>query len=239
MRKLPAFSILLVLVLLAGCQETEMPEGKEVNSTVTTPLVASISSVGDLVAGKEIIIEASVKQGKEVIQEADEVLIEIRKSGSDERTMLGAKNIGEGKYQVLHTFPDSGKYFVIAHVTTKGLHVMPEKEFVIEEHKPSETSAHPSSDFSIDFFNNRAKAGQKSDVEAAIILDGKPLTAANVSFEVWKEGSEESHFIKAIEKESGKYQNKVSFQEEGTYKIQVHVEKGELHEHQLQTIEVE
>ncbi|MDQ7864562.1 hypothetical protein RCO48_36125 [Peribacillus frigoritolerans] len=37
---------------------------------------------------------------------------------------------------------------------------------------------------------------------------------------------------------NGTYLNKVSFDEAGTYKVQVHVEKDEVHEHQLQTIHV-
>lgn len=82
------------------------------------------------------------------------------------------------------------------------------------------------------------KAGNSSNFEATVELNGKPLTNADVNFEVWKEGSEESHFTKAEEDGNGTYLNKVSFEEAGTYKVQVHVEKDEVHEHQLQTIHV-
>ncbi|CAH0219078.1 hypothetical protein SRABI96_02365 [Peribacillus sp. Bi96] len=227
-----------LLFMLAGCQESEMPEDKEVNSAVPESLEASIVIKGKLNPGKEVILETTVKQGSQLVNEADEVLLEVRKSGQDKREMLEAKNTGSGMYQVMHTFDEQGKYIVVAHVTAKGLHVMPEKEVVIPDHESEGASAHPSTDLSIEFQSNPVKAGNSSSFEATVELDGKPLTNADVNFEVWKEGSEESHFTKAKEDGNGTYQNKVSLDESGTYKVQVHVEKDEVHEHQLETIQV-
>ncbi|MDM5357467.1 FixH family protein [Peribacillus sp. RS7] len=227
-----------LLFMLAGCQETEMPEDKEVNSAVPDSMDASIVIKGKVEPGKEVILETSVKQGSRLVNEADEVLFEVRKSGQDKREMLEAKNTGSGVYQVMHTFEEQGKYIVVSHVTAKGLHVMPEKEVVVPEHESEGASVHPSTDVSIEFQSNPVKAGNSSNFEATVELDGKPLTNADVNFEVWKEGSEESHFTKAEEDGNGTYLNKVSFEESGTYKVQVHVEKDEVHEHQLQTIQV-
>ncbi|WP_057912564.1 FixH family protein [Peribacillus muralis] len=227
-----------LLFMLAGCQQTEMQEDKEVNSAVPESMEASIAIKGTLDEGKEVILETTVKQGSQLVNEADEVLFEVRKSGHDKRDMLEAKNTGSGKYQVMHTFTEQGKYIVVAHVTAKGLHVMPEKEVVIPEHEAQGASVHPSTDVSIEFQSNPVKAGSSSMFAATVELDGKPLTNADVNFEVWKDGSEESHFTKAEDDGNGRYENKVSFVEAGTYKVQVHVEKDEVHEHQLQTIQV-
>jgi uncharacterized protein YdhG (YjbR/CyaY superfamily) len=227
-----------MLFLLAGCQEVEKPEDKEVSSVIPESIDATIAIKGNLVAGKEIIIETTVKEGSKLVNEAAEVLFEVRKSGQDKREMLEAKNTGSGTYQVMHTFSDQGKYYVIAHVTAKGLHVMPEKEIVIKGIEGEGTAVHPSTDISIEFQSNPVKAGSSSSFEATVQWDGKPLKDADVNFEVWKEGSNESHFTKAKEEALGTYQNKVSFDEPGTYKVQVHVEKDEVHEHQLQTIQV-
>ncbi|PJN86646.1 FixH family protein [Bacillus sp. mrc49] len=227
-----------LLIMLAGCQQAEMQEDKEVNSAVPESMEASIAIKGSLDKGKEVILETTVKQGSRLVNEADEVLFEVRKSGHDKREMLDSKNTGSGKYQVMHTFTEQGKYIVIAHVTAKGLHVMPEKEVVIPEHEDESATAHPSTDVSIEFQSNPVKAGSSSTFAASVELDGKPLTNADVNFEVWKDGSEESHFTKAEDEGNGRYQNKVSFVEPGTYKVQVHVEKDEVHEHQLQTIQV-
>jgi len=227
-----------LLVMLAGCQESEMPEDKEVNSAVPVSMDASIVIKGKVEPGKEVILETAVKQGSHLVNEADEVLFEVRKSGQDKREMLEAKNTGSCMYQVMHTFEEQGKYIVVSHVTAKGLHVMPEKEVVVPGHESEGASVHPSTDVSIGFQSNPVKAGNSSNFEATVELNGKPLTNADVNFEVWKEGSEESHFTKAEEDGNGTYLNKVSFEEAGTYKVQVHVEKDEVHEHQLQTIHV-
>lgn len=227
-----------LLVMLAGCQESEMPEDKEVNSAVPESMDASIVIKGKVEPGKEVILETAVKQGSQLVNEADEVMFEVRKSGQDKREMLEAKNTGSGMYQVMHTFEEQGKYIVVSHVTAKGLHVMPEKEVVVPGHESEDASVHPSTDVSIGFQSNPVKAGNSSNFEATVELNGKPLTNADVNFEVWKEGSEESHFTKAEEDGNGTYLNKVSFEEAGTYKVQVHVEKDEVHEHQLQTIHV-
>ncbi|MGE6377524.1 FixH family protein [Peribacillus muralis] len=236
MKKIYMYSALLIM--LVGCQQKEIQEDKEVNSAVPESMEASIAIKGSLDQGKEVILETTVKQGNQLVNEADEVLFEVRKSGQDKREMLDAKNTGSGKYQVMHTFTEQGKYIVVAHVTAKGLHVMPEKEIAIPGHEDEGTSIHPSSDVSIEFQSNPVKAGSSSIFAATVELDGKPLIDADVNFEVWKDGSDESHFTKAEDDGDGKYLNKVSFTEAGTYKVQVHVEKDEVHEHQLQTIQV-
>ncbi|MFJ7638959.1 FixH family protein [Peribacillus sp. NPDC097225] len=228
----------ILLFALAGCQETEKPEDKEVSNAIPETMDATISVKGTLVSGKEVILETTVKEGSQLVNEAGEVLFEVRKSGQDKREMLDAKNTGSGTYQVMHTFKEQGKYHVIAHVTAKNQHVMPEKEVVITDNESENTSVHPRSNVLIEFHNNPVTAGNSSTFEANVHLDGKPLTDADVNFEVWKEGSEESYFTKAKEEGKGTYLNKVSFDEAGTYKIQVHVEKEEVHEHQLQTIQV-
>ncbi|WP_110928951.1 FixH family protein [Bacillus massiliglaciei] len=232
---------LFLSIILTGCKGTEeQPEGQEVNSQVAEPMKAEIRYKGEAVEGKELIIETSVTQGEKPVDRADEVLFEIRKSGSDQREMIGAKYTENGSYQIMHAFPESGDYFVIAHVTAKGLHVMPEKKIkIISTEHSAETMQHPSTDFSVEFLKSDTESGNKKmKLEARLLLDGKPLSDANVSFEVWKDGSEDSRFIRAAEEEQGRYANLVTFDEKGTYKVQVHVEQGELHEHQLQTIEI-
>lgn len=173
-----------LLVMLAGCQESEMPEDKEVNSAVPVSMDASIVIKGKVEPGKEVILETAVKQGSQLVNEADEVLFEVRKSGQDKREMLEAKNTGSGMYQVMHTFEEQGKYIVVSHVTAKGLHVMPEKEVVVPGHESEGASVHPSTDVSIGFQSNPVKAGNSSNFEATVELNGKPLTNADVNFEV-------------------------------------------------------
>ena len=54
-----------LLFMLAGCQESEMPEDKEVNTVIPESMEASIVIKGKLVPGKEVILETTVKQGSQ------------------------------------------------------------------------------------------------------------------------------------------------------------------------------
>ncbi|MDQ0219937.1 FixH family protein [Peribacillus cavernae] len=120
------------LLILSACQNKETAEDKEVISNVPDPLTAEISSRGVNSTSKEILLEAIVTQGTKSLDHADEVTFEIRKSGEDNRQLIEADNDGYGKYRIMHTFRDDGKYIVIAHVTAGEQHVMPEKELVIK-----------------------------------------------------------------------------------------------------------
>lgn len=229
--------IMVLVFILAGCRQVDMPEDTEVNSTVV-PITVKISTIGDALVGKEIIIDTKVEKGNQVITEADDVVVEIRKSGSDHRELLDAKNMGDGIYQVMHTFSDAGKYYIVSHVTADGLHVMPEKEIVVSEQGAKETAVHPKVNYDIVFTNIPVKSGKENKFEAAIEMEGEPLKGAAVFFEYWKEGSTDSKLLKAQEGNDGKYEKRIQFTEPGTYKVQVHVEKDDFHEHQLQTVEV-
>lgn len=122
---------LFLTTLLAGCHQNEQPEEKEVNTVVAEPISAAISIKGNLVSNKEVDIETSLIQGTRPLDHVDEVKIEIRKAGEDERQLFDAENSGKGQYHLKHTFSEPGKYFLIAHITEQGQHIMPEKEIII------------------------------------------------------------------------------------------------------------
>ncbi|GIQ67724.1 FixH family protein [Xylanibacillus composti] len=84
-------------------------------------------------AGQEVDLKAAVTQDAEQVEDADEVMFEVRQSGSDDRAMLMGEHAGEGMYTVTHVFPEAGTYFVTAHVTARGMHNMPTLEVDIAE----------------------------------------------------------------------------------------------------------
>ncbi|MCA0173898.1 FixH family protein [Bacillus sp. RAR_GA_16] len=67
----------------------------------------------------------------------------------------------------------------------------------------------------------------------------QPLTEANVRFEYWKEGEEKHTYTDTEENSEGMYEGTTEMSDPGTYKLKVHVEKGEeLHTHKPYVLEV-
>ena len=116
----------LLSMMLVACQAKAQPEGEEVSSQLI-PLTAVIKTEGAKVRGTEMKLVASVMQGSKVVEEADDVVFEVRKAGQDERKMLPAEHMAKGDYSSSYTFEEVGKYYIVVHVTANGMHVMPEK----------------------------------------------------------------------------------------------------------------
>lgn len=84
-------------------------------------------------AGNEIGLEAKVTQGGKPVDDADEVKFEIRKSGSDESKDVKGELDQDGVYTASWVFPETGTFFVTAHVTAHSMHNMPTKEVEVKE----------------------------------------------------------------------------------------------------------
>jgi hypothetical protein len=92
------------------------PEKGEVNQTVT--------------------FNAKVTQGKEKVNDADEVTFEIWRSMDPNHEKIEIKQPEDGDYSLTKTFQQEGTYYIISHVTARGMHNMSKKEFIIGQ--PSE-----------------------------------------------------------------------------------------------------
>ena len=246
MKRIGIFLFMAAIIILAACNNE-----KETNNTNTTELIPIAVDVNldpeKINPGEEVTLNAIVTQGEEAVEDADEVQFEITQKGNEESEFLDAKHISDGEYSAVKTFDQDGIYFVTAHVTARSMHTMPKVEVVIgnpsvtEEPVDEETEAgehhasehhHGSGDVSITFpLEAEYPVGKSSTLHVSFEESGAPLTDANVRFEVWKDGAEKHEYIDASEKENGVYQSEYSFSETGNYKIQVHIEKGEIHEH--------
>lgn len=78
-----------------------------------------------------ITFEAKVTQGSENVNDADEVIFEIWRSKAEKHEKILVKHAKNGVYSLKKTFDQEGTYYIISHVTARGMHNMPEKEFVI------------------------------------------------------------------------------------------------------------
>ncbi|MBT2758671.1 FixH family protein [Mesobacillus foraminis] len=257
MKKISLLFAFLIVGVLAACsndggqseQDQEVPELIEVDLRLPE---------GQLEAGAAVVLEAAVTQGNEVVEDANEVKFEIREEGGTESEMLEAEHKGKGVYSAEKQFDSEGTYKITAHVTARDMHNMPSKELIVgnpaeqehhEHHDDNSTSdsgdeshehghGHEST-VTVDFQSGtELKINEKTNLSVSIQEAGKPLTQAEIRFEIWKEGREKHDFIEAAEAGEGVYEAERTFSESGRYQINVHVTKGSLHEHQMFTITV-
>ncbi|AND38302.1 FixH family protein [Cytobacillus oceanisediminis] len=121
------FLFACVLFLLAGCSKEndaaeKVPELLEVS--VNIPEVIQVN--------QEAVIQAAVTQGEEKVEDANEVKFEVKKAGQDTSEEMIGEHQGKGVYSITTTFQEAGIYSVTAHITARGMHNMPTKEFKIE-----------------------------------------------------------------------------------------------------------
>jgi hypothetical protein len=242
--------LMSVLFIISGCAKEEQKTNNEnkppelIEVTIKTPKTVKLN--------EEVNLEASVMQGKEKVKDADEVKFEIRKTQAADSEMIEGKHQRDGVYSAKTTFKENGVYIVTAHVTARDMHSMPNQKITVGRvnepanqdhadngHEDAHKHHHHDGNVEIHFHTEKAvKANQKIMLAAHITNETKPLTGAMVRFEIWQGNDNKHEFIQAANENNGEYISDYTFLEPGRYSVKVHVEKGEIHEHQLETIEV-
>ncbi|MBP2076234.1 FixH family protein [Oceanobacillus polygoni] len=215
--------------LLSLDVEFELPEQEEVGETVE--------------------LKATVTYGGEMVTDADEVVFEHWLAGNeDDSTMVESTNHEDGTYTAKVTFEEDGVYEIYAHTTARDLHTMPKKSITIGDgHAESNDASnhdhghHDTEGFVIHLMDiNEVKVAEEADFVVHLQLDEEPFENANVRYEIWNtENENEREWIDATESKAGEYLGTHTFDEAGTYTINVHVEDDEdLHEHSDYNFEV-
>lgn len=251
--------IISLYIILAGCTNSDSGVNQEKNSEL---LEVSIDIPEKIPVDTEVVLSAVVTQGKDKVEDADEVKFEIRKVGEEDSEMIKATHQGKGTYEVKKTFKEDGKYVVTAHVTARSMHNMPSEKITVgnpaesdheteyqhnestEDHSHESGEAtegdHHHSTVTIDLdSDHHFKVNQKEVLSAQIKNENQPLTNAAVRFEIWYEGDPNHEFVEATEEPNGIYKNEKVFAKSGTYNIKVHVEKDEIHDHKEYKIKVQ
>ena len=253
--------------MLAACGSTNNNQNTNGNNDEVPSMVeVEIKLPEKVEPNEEVKMEALVTQGEEKVDDAHEVKFEVWKQGQEaDHEMVEATNDGSGIYSITKTFEEEGYYFVVAHTTARDMHVMPRVELIVgnpdpaekeeehaheedghnhnhETHEQTDHDDHHSHESSLNMTlkpTDAVKANQETTLTTEINQEDSALTDATVRFEIWHEDSEKHEFVDAKEVSDGVYEAKATMKESGLHYVQIHVEKEELHEHQLEELEVE
>ncbi|OMC86797.1 hypothetical protein BK128_08975 [Viridibacillus sp. FSL H7-0596] len=126
-------SLLVIIGLLAGCNNDEKKEDHVSNNEGTTVEVkVDILTPEKVEANKEIELAAHVTQGGEDVNDADDVKFEVWESGMrEDGQMIEGKLDEKGNYKATITFEHDGVYYMHAHTNARGLHVMPKQKIIV------------------------------------------------------------------------------------------------------------
>ncbi|MBS4205998.1 FixH family protein [Lederbergia citrea] len=243
----------LVVLILAACGNAGKDSGS--NDDIPQLLEVQLEVQESADVNEMIPFKALVTQGDEKISDADEVEFEIWEEGKKEDSeMLEAKNNKDGTYEAEKAFEHDGVFTVQVHVTARGLHTMPKKSVTVgegasddhdhgdHEHGDHDHGEHSHTEgFSMHFVEPEGvEKGQETKLVVHLQLEDHPMENARVRYEIWNDDISDKHeWVDAEESVAGEYSANFTFEEAGTYSIQIHVQNDEgLHEHEEHEIEV-
>ena len=140
------YSLVAVPFLLVGCGDDPKVETLD---TAEVPAIVDvhIQTAEQLNAGETIQLAARVTQDDEAVNDAKEVKFEVWESGlRDEGEMLDGELTEDGIYVADYTFDHDGVYYMFAHTTARGMHVMPKQELIVGNPDMSKVLEDTSSD---------------------------------------------------------------------------------------------
>ncbi|WP_188048426.1 FixH family protein [Bacillus sp. CH30_1T] len=250
MKKISLFVLVGFLALIiAACGNSNEDNGaKEDEKLEAIEAKLDVPEKGE--KGETVSLSTKVTQGEENVEDAGEVKYEIWKNGhKEESEMIEAEHDKEGVYKAEKTFEEDGMYTVQVHVTARDMHTMPKAEIAIgevevEEHgeeSGDDHHGHHESSVSIHLMEpDVIKMNEEAEMNVHVENEEKALEQAEVRLEIYKEGQEKHEWVDLTAGEAGKYNGSYTFPDKGTYNVQVHVTKGEeIHEHTMQTVEVQ
>jgi hypothetical protein len=126
--------LMLVFLLLAACGNEESGTASSGN---IEPLTVEILTPEKVEAEEPTLLSASVMQGEETVEDADEVIFEVWESGNRNGSeMIEAKHAAEGVYEAEAELGE-GLYFIQAHTTARLMHAMPKQEVTVGNPDPA------------------------------------------------------------------------------------------------------
>lgn len=135
-----------IAILMSGCtQETE--EQHTAHDEEIAIIEVEIQNEEAYEPGDEVVLSARVTQNGEAVNDADEVKFEVWESGlRDDGQMFEGEFTEDGVYEVTYTFDQEGVFYMFAHTTARGMHVMPKQMITVGNPDPADVLEDHSSD---------------------------------------------------------------------------------------------
>lgn len=240
-------TLLFIIIVLAACGQSEDTD-KGASDDVVKAIDAKLEVPEKADKEQDVTFSVTVTQDNKPVEDASEVEFEIWKDGlKDESEMIAAEHNGGGKYTVQKSFGEDGVYHVQSHVTARTMHTMPKAEISIgdvkantkaDKNKKEADKSH--SHLSINLQQpEKVIAGKESTFTVEVLQEEeKVLEKASVTLEIWQKNNENREWIDMSETSSGTYETTTTFKNSGTYIVNVHVKKEEIHSHKEFTAEV-
>ena len=125
-------TLVMAAVLAVGCGAEEGEVDTLDSGVVPVEIIVEVLTPEKLNVGEATTLEVKVTQGGEVVNDADSVQFEVWESGlRDEGTMIDGEFTKDGVYTAQYTFDHDGVYYMYAHTTARGMHVMPKQQFIV------------------------------------------------------------------------------------------------------------
>jgi hypothetical protein len=249
-----AVVLVLLIGIIAGCSSKKDEAGQVDSNTTPAIIEVSIQMPDTINPNEEVTIQALVTQGSEKVDDANEVKFEIEKVGQEDNETVEGQNDGKGIYSIKKTFTENGDYKVTAHVTARSMHSMPNKEFTVgttvgeEGHEEGHSEGHDDQeaghghhDASTEIIfdqDTTFSTNKEETLKTTIKHEGSPLLGARVRYEVIADDGSTPEWIEAKEDTNGSYSAIKTFNKAGSYHVQIHVNKDEIHEHKVMMIDV-
>lgn len=125
---------LMLVFLLAACGEEDSSAG---TGEMTQEVEVEFNTEETAEPGAPVLLSATVTQGAEPVEDADEVVFEVWQSGDRENSeMLEGAHTEDGVYEHSWTVGEEGLYFIQAHTAARRMHVMPKMELTAGDPDP-------------------------------------------------------------------------------------------------------
>jgi hypothetical protein len=128
MKKVIALIISVLLLGVAAACSNQTDQANEAPPMLNVKLSVKPDKIKP---NQPVTFEAKVTQGKERVNDADNVVFEIWRAKAKQHEKIEIKHPKNGIYSLEKAFPVEGTYYIISHVTARNMHNMPKKEFIV------------------------------------------------------------------------------------------------------------
>ncbi|PZX04933.1 YtkA-like protein [Psychrobacillus insolitus] len=125
-------ALVMVTMTLVGCSDKQVTEVNSQQEGTLEEVMVEFQTPTELAVNEEVALSVKVTQGDEAVDDADSVEFEVWESGMrDASEMIDGQLTEDGVYEAKYTFDHDGVYYMFAHTTARGLHVMPKQELTV------------------------------------------------------------------------------------------------------------